>query len=270
MHLVRAAFIVAALAAGCAAKTHAQTKDFGWVNLHKDRHTVSAVERILSSEQYWAIREIALIGHSALVFTTSRESSTSPPGYDAWTVYNVSLKDQRSTVLLQGYRLEFKDLLQRPPKDSVDLAYEYLHCVECEPTVLFTAFYYEAGIGWRARWPNNGASRLPGAVLAATGAGEPYDDEDVDQVYALLHETAGYSVGTWYHSRDIQTGKITDEVTKYSVDALGHDTERKLTGAAATAFKRQLCNSEQTFVLAAGQNSASCKRLRNGIENGSK
>jgi len=40
--------------------------------------------------------------------------------------------------------------------------------------------------GWRARWANEKSPDHPGITLRVTDVGDPYTNEDVDQVFAVI------------------------------------------------------------------------------------
>jgi hypothetical protein len=188
------------------------------------------------------------------------------PGDEPWTIYNISTKTAAATPLLSGYKPELKQWLRLESEGPEDLAIVYYDCWGCEAASFFTAFHFDPVSGWRARWPANGDSALvPGVAFLFTDVGDPYDDEEVDQVFSVLEGPGGlFSAGTWYHSRDLKTGKVTEEVRRYSFDALRKvETNVLLTGPAATRWKSRLCSEDEARSgLAVGQDSKSCKRLQ--------
>jgi len=237
---------------------------FHWVDFRQETSTVSSVERALKSEQYTAIREVGVLNGFALVMTVQRDPSQSTPVGDVWRVYNLSMKTGSIQELLTGYNLEIKDWLSFQPQGSRDLGLLYLNCWECEPGNLFTAFHFETRTGWRARWTNDKDSNHPGITVGVTDVGDPYTNEDVDQVFAVLAPREGVAtLGTWYYAKDLTTGKITESVSKFFVDqATGQDKSIDLVGSRATSWKIRLCNpADSVSGLFAGQSSSACKRI---------
>jgi len=254
------ALVVCMLTAGLA-RSQAPA-GFHWVDFKKEAATLSNVEQALKAENYTAIREIGLMNGFALVLTVSRESDQATPEGDQWFVYNVSTKDWVASPLLIGYNLQVKDWITFQTNAMPDIGVVYLDCWECEPASLFTALHYDFHDGWRARWVNEKDMNHPGVPFLVTDVGDPYTNEDVDQVFAVFNPANGVaSVGTWYHSKDLSTGKVTDSVVRYSVDVpTGKDNETILTGPSASKWMVQLCKANSSVVLLGGQSSPSCKK----------
>ena len=246
---------------------------FRWVDFKRESATVQKVEQALKAEDYTAIREICLADGFALVMAVRRESWQSTPAEDQWIVYSVSTKSGDTRKLLSGYDLQTKSWFSFYSRDRQDLGITYLDCDECEPATLFTALHYDRRDGWRARWANKENPDQPGITLRFTDVGDPYTDEDVGQVCAVLSPHDGIaSVGTWYHSRDLATGKVTDGVSRFSVDPLtGKDRSTVLTGAEAREWELKLCKAaDSSWGLAIGQSSRTCKAVLSGKRKGSK
>jgi hypothetical protein len=108
-----------------------------------------------------------------------------PHQKDQWLVYSVSTQSGDARKLLIGYDLQIKDWFGFTLKDK-DLGVIYLDCDECEPASLFTALHYDPREGWRARWANEKSPDHPGITLRVTDVGDPYTNEDVDQVFAVI------------------------------------------------------------------------------------
>lgn len=236
---------------------------FHWVDFKKEVSTVSDVEQALKTENYTAIREIGLSDGFALVLAVWREPGQATPEGDQWLVYSVSTKDWKAQTLLSGYNLQIRDWITFQKNTKPDIAIVYLDCRECEPGSLFTALHYDSHDGWRARWVNEKDSDHPGIPFLITDVGDPYTNEDVDQVFAVFTPSEGVaSVGTWYHSRDLGTGKVSDTVTRYSIDTPnGKDNESVLTGQAPSKWILQLCKADgSSAALLGGQSTASCRK----------
>ena len=233
----------------------AQTPDgFSWVDTASDKATTNTIRRALKLSSDTAIRKVGVRDGFALVFT---ESS------DGWSIYNFSRTSHKSEILVSGYRVK---VLTWRGSDSLELGITYFDCWECEADTLFTTLHFIKERGWSARWPNpksNPAYPHPGAVVSIGDAGAPYSDDEVDQVFAVIVQKSGLAVGRWYHSRNMATGKISDEVTKYSVDpSTGKDPVESLSGTAALHWQREIC--DKTKSLAApriGQNSKACRQI---------
>ncbi len=235
---------------------------FHWVDFKKEAATLSNVEQALKAENYTAIREIGLMNGFALVLTVSRESDQATPEGDQWLVYNVSTKDWVASPLLIGYNLQVKDWITFQTNAIPDIGVVYLDCWECEPASMFTALHYDPHDGWRARWVNEKDTNHPGVPFLFTDVGDPYTNEDVDQVFAVFTPAGGVaSAGTWYHSKALSTGKVTDSVVRYSVDPpIGKENEANRPGAPASEVKVQLCTANLSVILLGGQSSSSCKK----------
>jgi hypothetical protein len=246
------------------ASAHGQTPaGFHWVDFKRESATVQKIEQALKGEDYTAIREIGVSSDSALVMVIQREADQAVPEGDQWSVYNVSMKSGHVETLLLGYSLQIKGWISFRSRDEQDLGIVYLHCWECEPASLFTAFHYDPRDGWRARWVNKENVKQPGITFRVTDVGDPYTSEDVDQVFAVLAPNGVASVGTWYHSRDLATGKISDDVAKFSVDpSTGEDKTTGLAGSKANEWELQLCKARDSWSTPAmGQSSRACKQL---------
>jgi hypothetical protein len=180
-------------------------------------------------------------------------------------VYNISLTTVSSRVLFGGYGVK---LLGWVGRGTAELAVSYYTCWECEPETLLTAVHFVKGKGWQTRWPNkttNPASpALPGAIVNVGDMGAPYDDNEVDQNYAIVTQpNDGFAIGTWVHSRSTVTGKIDDDIERYSIDpTTGVDRVEKLTGKAALEWKREICTQSNILIEpSAGQDSKSCRAI---------
>src|SRR5260370_8358003 len=95
-------------------------------------------------------------------------------------------------------------------------------------------------------------------------AGAPYTDDVVDQVWAVMAPSPGFaSIGTWYHSRDLKTGKETSEAMKFVVDrSTNEEQSLTLNGSAAAQWERKLCKATDAVPgLMGGQDSKSCRQL---------
>jgi hypothetical protein len=236
---------------------------FRWVDFKQDVSTVSNIEKALKAENYSAIREIGVRGDFALVMTVQRESTHSTPLGDRWGVYNISTKNWNLQPLISGYNLEIKDWIRFQSNES-DLGVFYMDCWECKPAGVFTALHYDTREGWRARWKNEKDPIRPGIVFRITDVNHPYTNEQVDQVVAVIAPSDDVAaVGTWYYSKDLSTGKITEAVTKFSVDqATGEDKTFVLSGPEAKAWELKLCKVPSSPLgLSQGQSSRVCKRI---------
>ena len=97
-----------------------------------------------------------------------------------------------------------------------------------------------------------------------TDAGYPYDDDIVDQVFAVLPLPGNrFAVGSWTHSRNSKTGKISDSVVRYSINPeTQQDRTEQLVGQAALSWERQICNSSRVLTAQSnGQNSKACQNI---------
>lgn len=262
MRINLVAFLLVLLA--ISAPAHGQPPaGFHWVDFKREFATVQKVEQALKGEEYTAVREIVLADGFALVTAVRRESWQTTPAEDQWLVYSVSTQSGDARKLLIGYDLQIKDWFGFTLKDK-DLGVIYLDCDECEPASLFTALHYDPREGWRARWANEKSPDHPGITLRVTDVGDPYTNEDVDQVFAVITPKNGVaSIGTWYHSRDLATGKISDDVGMYSVDpSTGRDKSIVLTGPKAKEWELRLCHVKDSWLSPAmGQSTRACKGL---------
>src|SRR5438309_2282385 len=94
--------LMSLLAYSAGAWAHPPT-GFRWVNFKGEPDTVARVGRLLQGEEYSAIREIGMVGDSVLAFTTARESGSTTPAGDTWTVYSISTNTAKVRELLNGY-----------------------------------------------------------------------------------------------------------------------------------------------------------------------
>jgi hypothetical protein len=121
-----------------------------------------------------------------------------------------------------------------------------------------------------ARWPNKTPDAnypQPGAVVSYGDAGEPYDDDMVDQVFAVvLQPNGGFAAGSWFHSRNTKTGKVSNDVEKFYIDlTTGEDRVEQLSGERSLEWRREICTPSNVLLIKAsiGQNSKSCRRVLN-------
>jgi hypothetical protein len=250
-----------------AKSSHAQLpSNFSWINIESDKKTMPIVRRALRDQRINAIREVGVKDGFALVITTSRQPDEPTPDYDDWTVFSMNLSSGESRQLLGGYGLK---LLEWIGPNNEELAVSYFDCWECEADTLLTTIHLVPGSGWQPRWANKSNSPagppLPGAVVDIGDMGMPYDDNDVDQIYAFVKQPEnGFAIGTWTYSRNTVTGKIEQDVERYSIDSkTGKDRTEKLTGQAALDWKRVICNPANVLTQASsGQDSKTCRRIR--------
>lgn len=237
---------------------------FTWVNLETDTTTMALVRHALQGAAMSAIREVGVKDGYAIVMVTSREAGLPTPDYDQWYIYNLSLKTGKSQLLVFGYGIKLLDWVG--PTNN-ELAITYYDCWECEAATLFTTLHFTKDLGWQARWPNktqNGNYPQPGAVALMTDVGDPYDDDDVDQVFATVPQPGNhFAVGSWFHSRNTKTGKVEDDVERYSIDPkTGNERIEKLVGQAALNWERRICTQSNLLIQPGiGQDSKACKRI---------
>ena len=237
---------------------------FSWVNLESNTSVMATVRGALHDPSMTALREVGIEGNFALVMTASRSSGESTADADAWTVYSISLTSGQKNVLLRGYRLQ---MLQWIGPGAAELAITYDSCSGCEPLVLFTTLRMDPNVGWMARWPGEGltdSSPQPGAGVVAGGVGEPYDDDEVSQVFGLIVQKSGqFAAGSWVRTRHERTRKIEDYVVRYSVDPMtAGDRVERLHGVSAVSWEREICTpSEFLIAPSLGQDSAACRNV---------
>jgi hypothetical protein len=165
---------------------------------------------------------------------------------------------------VSGYKVKLLDWVG---KNHPELAISYYDCWGCEAATLFTTLHFTKGTGRSARWQNKTVDPhypQPGAVVSYGDAGEPYDDDVVNQVFAVVSQPNGdFAAGSWFHSRDTKTGKIDDDVKRYFFDpATSKDRVEKLTGAQSLAWRREICTPSNALVKAnIGQDSKLCRNI---------
>ena len=239
--------------------------NFSWINIESDKKIMPIVRHALHDQKISAIREVGVKDGFALVMTTSRQPGEPTPDYDNWAVYSISLPTGKSLPLLGGYGVR---LFEWIGPGNEELAISYYSCWECEAATLLTTIHFVPGIGWQARWAdkpiNPNDSTFPGVVVDIGDMGIPYDDNDVDQIYAFVKQSDNrFAIGTWTYSRNTATGKIEQEVERYSIDPkTGKDLTEKLTGKAALDWKQQICNRDNTLTQAnSGLDSKTCRKI---------
>ena len=239
--------------------------NFTWINIESDQKVMPLVRRALHDPSITAIREVGVEDRYALVMTVSRDKDDPTPDYDDWTIYNISLTTGSSRALFGGYGVK---LLGWIGQRTAELAVSYYTCWECEPETLLTAVHFVKGRGWQTRWPKKATDpaspALPGAIVAVGDMGAPYDDNEVDQIYAIVKQpNDGFAIGTWVHSRSTVTGKIDDDIERYSIDpTTGADRVEKLTGKAALEWKREISTQSNILIEpSSGQDSKSCRAI---------
>jgi hypothetical protein len=233
---------------------------FSWIDTASNKATMNIVHHALKIDSQTSIRKVGLEDGFALVLTTTHNDDDS----DRWSIYNLSLGTGKALILVSGYKIE---LLDWAGKNSPELAIKYYDCWGCEAATLFTTLHFTKGIGWSARWQNKTQDPnypQPGAVVSYGDAGEPYDDDVVDQIFAVVSQpNGGFAAGSWYHSQDTKTGKVDDDVEKYYFDsATSTDRIEKLNGDPALTWAREICKSSNALIkVSIGQDSKSCRRI---------
>jgi hypothetical protein len=234
---------------------------FSWVNTDTDKATMTIVRRNLKTNSHTIIRKIGIEDGFAMVLTTTREDGDDA---DRWSIYSLSQASGKVQILVSGYKVKLLDWVG---KTSPELAITYYDCWGCEAATLFTTLHFTKGVGWSARWPNKIVDPnypQPGAVVSYGDAGEPYDDDVVDQVFAVVSLPNGaFAAGSWFHSRDVKTGKIDNDVERYSFDPVTReDRVEKLIGSQSLAWRREICNPSNVLIKASiGLDSKSCRRV---------
>ena len=237
---------------------------FSWVNLETDKTTMALVRRSVHDNSVTAIREVGVQDGFALVMAVSREQGDPTPDYDRWSIYSLVLATGKTRLLLTGYGVKIHDWIG---PSGEELAITYYDCWECEPATLFTTLRLVKGSGWVARWPDerrDAESPKPGALVLTSDVGEPYDDTEAQQVFAVVaRPSTGFAAGYWLHTKEIKTGKLDDDVLRYSVDpSTGKDRVESLKGLAALKWKRQICGRSDVLPqLGFGQDSKACRSV---------
>lgn len=235
---------------------------FSWVSIESDKSTMTAVRHALHDSSITAFREVGVEDGFALVMTASRDHEAPTPDYDRWSIYNVSLKAGTSRILVSGYGVK---ILNWIGKANDELAITYYDCWECEAATLFTTLHFKTGTGWRARWsnkPDDGSYPHPGAAVASTDLED--GDTEFELIFGLITKPdGGFLAGSWEQSRDSKTGKVEDDVERYTIDpATKEDRVEKLVGHAAIDLERQICTRSDNLIQpSSGQDSEACKRI---------
>jgi len=236
---------------------------FSWIKPETDKATMAVVRHALKLNAYTSLRKVGIVDRFAIVMTTSHEEGDA----DQWSIYSLSLATRKSRILVSGYRVTVLDWIGT---NSPELAITYFDCWGCEAATLFTTLHYKKDIGWMARWPNKTPDAnypQPGAVVSYGDAGEPYDDDMVDQVFSVvLQPNGGFAAGSWFHSRNTKTGKVSNDVEKFYIDlTTGEDRVEQLSGERSLEWRREICTPSNVLLIKAsiGQNSKSCRRVLN-------
>jgi hypothetical protein len=191
----------------------------------------------------------------------SKDDPLSVDDESRWKILSVSLSTNQATFLAAGFRVKILGWL--PPARN-ELAVVYNDCWGCEAGTLFTTFRLVKGKGWQARWPKEKVDPndpQPGAdlVYPEEGGEDPQDA----QIYAILKQpNDNFAVGNWMHSRN-EKGRFDDQLIRYSIDsATGVEQAEVLTGRAAQAWKREICDKSNILIQpSAGQDSKLCRNL---------
>lgn len=237
---------------------------FVWVSPESGNATMAKIRRSLPDPSITLIRKVGLEQNFALVFAISGVRGAPTRAGDLWSIYNVSLATGKSRILVSGYGVK---LIGWIGSTGSEVAITYYDCWECEAATLFTTLHLDPGTGWTARWvpSKHPDSPHPGAVMLLGDVGAPYDDNEVDQVFAIVPQpNKSFAAGSWFHSRDRKTGKTDEDVVRYAIDPLtGKDLVEELSGPAALGWKREVCTASNTLTkLSVGQNSKACRLIR--------
>ena len=235
---------------------------FRWVDFHdaKDQNIVVWVTRSLQVEKWTAIREIGLIYDAALVITTDRPTPNSPPGDDAFTIWNVSLTSHIVAPMLTGVNLRWFDWEHFAEGAPEELTAVYDNCHDCAASTYFTAFHYDvAHHMWAARWVRGGQGVLVWNAVAPSVSGVAWT-----QVYAAMADPGGRAqLATWNHFDYGKQRPPSDTLFRYDLDPLsGLERTVELTGDDAKAMELRLCRGQDTVQgLDRGQDSPLCVQL---------
>jgi hypothetical protein len=231
---------------------------FHWVDFHspQDQSAVVWVTNSLGSQKWTAIREIGVQYDAALVVTTTRKTSQTPPALDTFSIWSASLKDHSVNLLLSGANLRVLDWMLFAVGWPRDLGVLYDDCNDCVASTFLTAFYYDQRQHvWAARWMR-GTQAIP-----LTSASAP-QGVNVSTAYAVLADPNGLEiVGSWNHFDFGKQKASEDYIYQYDVDP-SNDAERTqvLTGAKAEALKRRIClGTDAVTGLAHGQDAPLCE-----------
>jgi hypothetical protein len=238
--------------------------NFHWIDFHsqQDQSTIVWVTNSLASEKWTAIREIGVQYDAALVVTTLRKTPQTPPSFDSFSIWTVSLTSHEAKLLVTGANLRILDWMLFAVGWPRDLAALYDDCNDCVASTFFTAFYYDQRQhGWAARWLR-GSQAIPLSTASAP------QGVTATQAYAVLADDNGHEIiGTWNHLDYGQQKPLQDFVYLYDVDPANY-TERTqlLAGKAAEALKRRICSGADAVTgLEAGQNSVLCAPFASGV-----
>ncbi|MGD0800800.1 MAG: hypothetical protein ABR906_05750 [Terracidiphilus sp.] len=232
--------------------------NFRWIDFHsaKDQDVVSWVMRTLEPEKWTAIREIGVEYDAALVITTLRATSQSPPDADAFTVWNLSLTNHSLTPLIKGVNLRLLDWMLFADGRPRELGALYDDCNECESSTFFTAFHYDLSQHiWAARWMRGNQA----APIWSAGAQQGVA---LTQLYALMAEPNGREVlGTWNHFDYGGEKPAEDVVYRYDLDPYsGLERTQILSGKQAEEMKQRLCGTQNVVLgLERGQDAVLCQ-----------
>jgi hypothetical protein len=198
----------------------AQTVDhLRWVDLHKEKNIVEAVESALKDETYTHLREIGIYEEAALVITAYREESGSsyvPFEWDTLTAFTCSVTQRRCEKLWLGYKLEVvADGRFVKGQRVADVVFKYMRCVECEPSWHVTSFFYDQSVGgWQIRkW---GSKDVPGGSVgyadidwsaASTYGVKDFDGDGADDIGIWLREVGEGRVQMSYRILTVKAGQ---------------------------------------------------------------
>jgi hypothetical protein len=237
-------------------------RDFKWLDTKQPSPTLATVTKAIPKDAFTSISRIGVLRDHALVFTALHDASEPTAVDDERGVFEVNLPIGTARLLLTGYHIHSELWLQLSPGES-DLTMVYLDCWECEPASLFAALHFDPRKGWVARWAEKDLKQ-PGIVFRFTDVGDPYTDEDVDQVFAVFAPPDGLvTVGTWYHAVDTKTHKVEQTVLRCGIEPrTNKDVCTELRGADAQEWKIKLCEAKDAAAhLAIGQQTKSCKQI---------
>jgi hypothetical protein len=250
--------IAAALGIAVSLSAQQAPDNFRWIDFHsaKDQDVVSWVMRTLEPEKWTAIREIGVEYDAALVITTLRATSQSPPDADAFTVWNLSLTNHSLTPLIKGVNLRLLDWMLFADGRPRELGALYDDCNECESSTFFTAFHYDLSQHiWAARWMRGNQA----APIWSAGAQQGVA---LTQLYALMAEPNGREVlGTWNHFDYGGEKPAEDVVYRYDLDPYsGLERTQILSGKQAEEMKQRLCGTQNVVLgLERGQDAVLCQ-----------
>lgn len=237
----------------------AQGGRFRWLNLNRDQQVLPGIKEALNAIPYTHLREVGVIGQSALVVVATRPDGFDAfdADYDRYQAFTYDLQTKDAKEIWSGYQFKMRGEAQFKAAPVLDMVFSFDNCVECEPTTYLGSFRYDPGSpGWTVRKWQYGKEQLEGAEIASA---DYLDEWSGEYVYAVrdINGDKLEDIAVWLRQTNSRTKKIVDYVMLYSAEGGKSTCTRVRSTLEITKIKRKVCGSDA--LISGGWDKAMCR-----------